>query len=642
MARNIVDPRQAKLSHLDLLQRREDAARSRRTWENDWYMNLSYLNNEQRAAFVQETGTLINLSDDGDLDTSQDSVHNMMLKIARIERAKILRTKPRPSALPANQDDDAYTTARILEAYFDQLMWEWDFPRRLRHAIYWLVATGNVFYKWYWDDGPQLDVVPPFEMYPDPYVREFEQSRWAIHSRFYDMETAWDMYGDIKGVRREHLSQSETKPLSTIEQKIYTDLTSTTDSKLNGINIHEYWEPPRGKKFQGRFIVFSESGIIYESEYPYEHKELPFTHVTHIVRSSTKWAASMMDYMRPLQDELNRAEAMNIENSVLMNGKWWLDGQLELEEEPDGSPRQVLRGTSNVPGIKPEFIQPNGYPAWAGERPDYYKQAMQDIAGQHEVSNGGTPGRVESGQAIQLLQESDDAVIRDAIDSNEEAIARGFWQSAALYKQYGDPVKLIQAYDENGAIEVRQMYKDKIDLATRIRVQTTTALPTSLAGKSDRVLNWLQYGVVTPEDARELLDLSSENPSLLPYLRDKLNAIQENVKMKSGDDVIPVLWDDHDVHLDQHYKEMKTEEFRNMEPQAQEAFIQHIDLHKELKKQVLSEEAEYQMIMQGAMQGQPEGGAQDTAPPAGAEPPPGAPAPPEGAGPQPSTMAQGG
>lgn len=628
MADKVIDPRNKKLDHMDLIQRFDDAAKSRRPWENDWYLNLSYLNNEQNVAFVEDTGTLLRLDDVEDDDTK--TMHNVMLKIARIERAKILRTKPRPTVMPANNDDDSYTTARILESFCDQLMWEWDFPRRMRHSIYWLIATGNVFYKWYWDSGPQLDVVPPFEMYPDPYVREFEHSRWAIHSRFYDLETAWDMYGDLQGARTQYLDCSDTRPLSSIEQRIYSDINGSSESGLRGVNIREYWEPPVGKR-KGRYAVFTDAGIVYEDEFPYEHGELPFTHVTHIVRSQTKWAGSIMDYMRPLQDELNHAESQNIENRVLMNGKWWVPPGVELESEPSGEARQILRGIGGGnPNLKPEFIQPSGYPAWAGQEPGRYKDAMQDLASQHEVSNGGTPGRVESGQAIQLLQESDDAVIRDAIDSHEEAIARGFWQEAALFKQYGDPSYLVRAYDENGALEVRELFKDKIDLAFRVRVQTTTALPTSAAGKSDRVLNWLQYQVITPEDARELLDLSSENPSLLPYLRDKLNASQENVRMKNSEDQIPQLWDDHDVHLDMHYGFMKTEEFRTLAPEAQEAFVQHTDIHMELKKEVLMREAEFMMISQGGAMAPP-----DEEAPAGPE----APADPEGAGPPPPTGA---
>ncbi len=628
MAKSATDPRKKRLDHSDLQQRFDDAARSRRQWENDWYLNLAYLNNEHDVAFVEDTGTLLRIEDDVEDETS--SIHNVMLKIARIERAKILRTKPRPTAMPANNDDDSYTTARILEAYFGQLMWEWDFPRRMRHSIYWLVATGNVFYKWYWDEGPQVDVVPPFEMYPDPYVREFEHARWAIHSRFYDMETAWDMYGDLSGARREHLVCSDTRPLSHVEQRIYSDIHGTAEAGLEGVNINEYWEPPRGK-FKGRYMVFTDSGIVYEDEFPYEHGELPFTHTTHIVRSQTKWAASVMDFLRPLQEELNLSESQNVQNRVLMNGKWWIPPQLEMDAEPNTEARQVMRGIGGPPGLKPEFVQPTGYPAWAGQEPDRYKAAMQDVASQHEVSNGGTPGRVESGQAIQLLQESDDAVVRDAIDAHEEAVARGFWQAAALFKQYGDPAMMVRAYDENGALEVRELLKDKVDLAFRVRVQTTTALPTSHAGKSDRVLNWLQYGVITPEDARELLDLSSENPTLLPYLRDKLNASQENVKLKRGESVIPVLWDDHDEHNNVHYAFMKTEEYRMLPEEAQEEFVQHTEMHDTLKEEVLAKEAKFMMIAQGGGMAPP-----GEAPPPGGEAP-AMPTPPEGAGPPPPT-----
>lgn len=599
MPPKILDPRKKKLDHQELLTRRNEAKTTRRPFERDWLLNLSYLHNEQYVGWVESTGKLIRTEAPAD---ATRITHNVMMKLARVERARILKTQPRPIVLPASDSDDDAMTARVLEAYFSQLMHEWNFPRRLRELTYWVVATGNAWLKWYWAGGNQVDVVTPFEMFIDPYVRQFEQARWCIQGRFYDAETAWDLYGDTPGANPEHLTPSGTEPLNLVEHRIYADIGLGSTKNLEGVTVYEYYEPPNKSNGGGKYIVFTDSGIVYESEFPYAHGKMPFTHITHLVRASSKYAASVMDYERFMQDELNRAESQNIENRNMANPKWWIPPGLQLEQDPDASPRQILRGTEGEgnPNLEPKPLASPAYPAWALEMPDRIKSNMQDIAGQHEVSNAGVPGRVESGQAIQLLQESDADVIQDAVYSLQESISQGFWQTAANLQQYGDPEVVVKTYDREGQIEVHQLMSGEIDLSFQVRVQTTTSLPTSNAGKWDRVLNLVQHGVINQQQAAEMLDLSVENPTLIPYLRDKKHAYRENKHMRDGEALMPLLWQDHDAHLKEHRDFMKTEAFERLSPEIQENFLEHEAMHRQMREQVATEEGRIAAIMSGA------------------------------------------
>lgn len=645
---HINDPRKRPLDHMELQRRKELSRQQRRPFERDWWLNLSYLSNEQYVEFVLETGRLI---DRAIAEDDEKTLYNECFKIVRTERAKILRTDPKPTALPAKDNDDDIMTARVLDAYFDKLMWDWTFPSRMRNASFWITACGNAFMHWFWNGDQEgdnvVEVVNPFEMFPDPYSRRWDQCRWVNLARFYDMETAWETWGDIAGAHPEHLVATGSEAYSAMEQKVYSDLgMSGGGSHLEGVTANIYMQPPNPTMPLGRYIVWTNSGIVLDIEYPYAHKKLPITHMGHIERSSSKWYASIMDYLRGPQDELNRAEAQMIVNRNLSQGKWFIPPEMELSEMPNAQARQVIKIVSGPLGVTPSWDTPSTIPAWVQEEPNRIRSIMNDLAGQHEVSQGGVPGRVESGQAIQLLQETDDSVMKDTVHSIQEALERGFWMCAANFVQFGSTERLIQTYDENGGIEVRKLMKDKIDLDFRVRVQVASSLPANIAGKWDRVLNLVQYQIIAPDEARKLLDLTVDEPSLDFTLKDRKAARRENIRMgetpvdfdeETGSfsmdppPPVPTPQQNHDVHIFEHEEYMKTEEYENLHPWQQTVFQFHVETHRQLRLQRITQEAQVQLAMQQAM-APPEEGDPNAGPP-GAPATGGPPQTPDGQGP---------
>jgi hypothetical protein len=596
-----------KLALPELLEKKDLSRRVRRPFERDWYLNMAFIAGEQYVEYAFDpVNRIVELENP---DNSIRAMHNICVKIARTERAKILKNRPTPIALPATDSQDDIYAARIVEAYFNYLKDEWNFERRLRNAVYWLVATGNVFFKWYWAaNSPRIAVVSPFDVFPDPYARTMQDCRWMMHAQFMDEESAKEMFRGIdkRKLQLDAIRVSSTDTLSPVESRIFSNFGDGTRN-LPGVLLNEYWEPPSVSVPRGRHIIFTEHGIVFQGDFPYDHGRMPFTHAGHIERTNAKWHASVMDFVRPLQQELNRVESQIIENRNLANGTWFIPTEVELSQPITAEPRQVIKW-EGPPNLNPQdwFVQVQGMANWVGSEPERIKAAAQDIVHQHEVSNASVPGRVESGQAIQLLQETDDSVMKDTIHSLEEAIAEGFLQCAFLFKQLGDAEIVVRAYDKDGMVEVQHLKKDHIQLDMRVKVQTTTGLPQTVAGKWDRVLNLLQYQVITPQRAIELLDLSSEDPELAPDAQDRRNQYRENKMMLQEEIVRPKPWDNHDIHLEEMDKFRKSEEYRRAvaaNPLIEEKFNFHEDEHKALRDQRDQENAQREAAMMAALQG---------------------------------------
>lgn len=616
-----------KIDLIKLQERLTLAKKGRRPYEPDWFLNIAYLSGEHYVNTTFDTATrVVELEQAG-----PTPVHNVLQKVARTEQTKLLKTSPVPMALPITDNDADIYSAKIITAYFRHLQDEFKYERKLRQAAYWLVATGNVFFKWYWSGGsPRMAVISPFDFYPDPYARTFDACRWGIYQQFMDEDTARELYG-LKGEQLAAITTSSNFDLNPIEARLYSNYGQSGGS-LPGVLINEYWEQPSATVPKGRFVVFTNNGIIFESDFPYAHGKLPFTHAAHIERANSKWSASVLDQVRFMQDELNRVERQLIENRNISNGIWFIPESVELETEITSEPRQVIHWSGD-PSLDPRtwFVQPNGMANWVSGEPDRIKSTIQDLVHQHEVSNAGVPGRVESGQAIQLLQETDDSVMKDAIHSFEEAVADGFLQCASLYKQFApdDPL-MVRVWDKAGAVQVQEFTKDTIPSDLRVRTQTTTGLPNTIAGKWDRILNLTQYQLIDPQYALELLDISPEDPELKPDALDTRNADSENLRMSKGEKFTAEKFENHLVHIDRHNRYRKSAEYKLAI--AQDPEIAHIfEAHHLSHLDAFQKQAQEDQIIQAAQQPpQPTDGGGSDAPPAPTPPPPapnGGPAP---------------
>lgn len=612
----------ASLTLPELQEKYTLAKRHRRPFERDWMLNQAFIAGDQYVDYAYDP--VARIVEVNNPDNSIRALNNICIQVARTERSKILKNNPVPTALPATDSQDDQYAARIVEAYFNHLQNEWNYERRLRTGVYWLVSTGNVFFKWYWNGENQMAVVSPYDIYPDPYARTMQDCRWMIHAQFMDVDAAKEIYKGRRKANLDAIRETDTSALNPVENRVLTNY-GVGETNLPGVTLYEYWEPPTKTVPRGRYMVYTDAGIVWDQEYPYSHGRLPFTHAGHVERTAGKWAASVIDFIRPIQVEINRTESQIVENRNLSNGLWMIPSDVELSQPITAEARQKIDWTG-PPNLDPQqwFVQPQGMAPWVGQEPGRLKAEAFDIVAQHEISRGGVPGRVESGQAIQLLQETDDSVMRDTIHSLEEAISDGFMMSAQLFKQFGDEEVAVRAYDKDGMVEVVKLRKDLVPIDFRVVVQTTTGLPQTTAGKWDRVLNLLQYQVIDPQRAIELLDLSSEDPELAPYMQDKKNQRDENTLMLEGKLAMPNMWDDHDVHIEELNKCRKTADYRRAvaaDPFVAQKFQFHEDKHKEMRGLVDAEMAQRQASMQMAAAPPAEGGGGAPAPPGGAAPP---------------------
>lgn len=588
---------------------KDKAAKARLPFDKDILLNLAFYLNRQYVEWAADSNSLRTIPRRPKERMTPRPVANKIMHFVVKQHAAALKDRPQPDVLPASEDPVDLSMAEVSLAY---LKWLCDpevadFDDELSDAALWALAGGEGFFKWTYnakEKRPDIMSCSPLEIYIDPYAKRWRNVRWAVHEQFMDIKQIQELYG--KTVQPTSVSRADLEKAALLRDMGMAPV-------LEGALVNELWVKPGATKAfpKGLFVVWSGKDILVEpTDFPYKHKQLPFTPIGAIRRPGSPHTTCSVTYLRDPQMELNKYHAQRIMvRTKFSNPKWFIPTELELEQDPDDSPDQVLRGASGNGNYKPEIIQPTTFPensdgAWIVEE-------MRDVAGQHEVSEGGVPGRVEAAQAIELLQNTDDTHLSELRRSIRSAISKGFYQCLMLVRQYKDEEIVFQAYSREGLPEVKRFFAESIKPGIRIRVGMGTGLSDNRAARHQQAMEMWREGVIQdPELMADLMDLPTAtlNPNRVFDIKlarneNMLMSADEGVDGSPGNAITPNSWDNHEIHLREHNNFRKTQEYAQAPDEVKKKIEFHCNMHEELWLAELQKQALRMAIAQGAQPG---------------------------------------
>jgi hypothetical protein len=602
------------------------AKQGRLAFERDAWLNVAFFLNQQYTEWDPEVNALRAIARLPGEENVPRPILNKIMHYVRTAHHEVMQDHPQPDVLPATDDYHDVSDALVATAWCQWKAGETqlnDLARTYR-AVEWSILAGNGYKKWTWDAERKTQRVSSpgfFEIYLDPYAKQWDDVRYIIHSQFLDIEQVYDTFGI-------ELDPKEASSADSEKTRLLRGMGSAP--AVRGVEVHELWMKPSRRHPGGRFAVWTgRHQLVAPQDLPYKHlirdRMLPFTLTGCIERPDSPYYMSPVTYLRPPQMELNKSHAQVLMITELFAAhKWWIPTDLELVADPDGSPGQKLRGTSisGDPNTKPELIQGQSPPQGLYQNLDMLEQGMMHIVGQHEVSQAQVPGRVESSKAIELLKEADAGALATLRSTMGASTATGWYQMLELQRQYGTEDEAVTVYSRDGVAAVQHWMAGQMKAGYRVRTAQTTGLARSRVGRQDMVLNlWDRKIVQDPNQALEMLDVSTGSPMRYTQIAMR-KARSENARMAKGEPIKPNSWDDHATEIREHNVYRMTHEFEALDEEAKQVFEFHVQTHKDLLKKQVADQAELQQIAQG-MPGQQPGpvppGEVQTQPPEGEE-----------------------
>lgn len=278
-----------------------------------------------------------------------------------------------------------------------------------------------------------------FNVRLNPDAWGFDQSegmRWALDSDLVPISLVKERWGDraknVSGIQGNSSGRNYERIIKSLSAAVggtppggdFTGSRAQSGDKDNTL-LTEYWEAPTDPLPQGRLLVIAGGQLLYPQ--PGEEEKLPQGFVPFVPiydeRRPFDWTGrgTNEDLITP-QKVINRQwEAELEEQSRAGTGQWIMWGVPGLSNQITSmSGAHIEIPTTSALANRPigdvvQRVPPPGFNATRWRLIQEAKATMFDIGAFHEIQRGQVPPGVDSGIAVQYLEEAENAQLHDPV-----------------------------------------------------------------------------------------------------------------------------------------------------------------------------------------------------------------------------------
>src|SRR3990167_3144254 len=620
-------------------ERFDEAARVKFYVERHWIINTSHYMGEPNIGVSRETGTVSYIPKDSPWRVRANDTLIPYLIDTRC--ARVLRATPEPVVLPAStRDEDRYKAklaSKICRFLLDKFKFKTELaPRLMRHANIqsigflkvWFDPLGGENYIQSPVTGPdgqpeidpttgqpkvelipegevKLDVVGPFELFPDPQAATWGNARYVIQANELLLSETLRLFPKFaEDIKNAHNNQEIGMLRAGIGQNILFDFPQFSShikvGKRDRVLAYEMWERATEKYPTGRHVIVIGKSVVLDEPTPEEYGEIPFYPVEDFVVPGRLWPIAVVQYLVPLQVEYNRRRSQIIEN---LNAHAWIRLLAPRDSEISTFAKDahyiVEYSPVGAQGHKPEYLTPPSMPPEAFRQLMDIKTDMEEITGIHASTTGQNPTTARTGKAIWMLQEAADTRLEQLVERFHQAVADACTTMLKLVRTHYSAQRIMQVFVPHD-VEVLEFIGTELGENVRVIIDPRAKAPLSLSQRYDLFMELAKLGafndpttgIMDSKKLFEFMDLSATDRLFEDDSLHLMRARKELLMFRQGQPVPPPgPYEDHTQHLKEHRRVTNTDEWYELDPMQQGMWLEHIHMH------------EYIEIKQAEMQG---------------------------------------
>lgn len=594
----------------------ESRAKIRQPYELKWRLNMEFVQGNQYCDMRSSKNDIMQLP--RMYKYQQREVYNHIAPIYETRLAKLGRVSPSLMTRPATGDREDISTSKVCTTLLKGTYKSCDMKSKIKTATAYSELCGTVFYEQQWNskkgtlqgnlDGEDIydgemetDVCSPFEIYPKNNHCVEQQS--IVRAKVFHIDEIYEKWG--KRVKGRTLNTYNMKNDSTTAGGLgYTASTQlivkneVDDSEL----VIQYYEMPTKKYKNGRFIIIAGDVLLYKGDLPHKcgdggTRALPFIRQVCLENPGMFWGSSIVERLIPIQRAYNAIKNRKQEylNRMVIGVITCEEGSVEDDLFDDGiSPGMVIKHTRGTQ--KPEFMNNGGTPYDFAAEEQRLLDDFTTISGVSPFSRQSAPPvGVNSGIAMELVQEQDDTRLSITADNIREPIIKVGKQWLLMFKQYAKTERVLSYPGRNKITQV--MYWQASDITTTdVLLETENELSQTPAQRKQFTLDLDSRGLfndpATGQRSKrgqakmmEMLNLG-ENWEDFSDVDDKHieRAQRENFYFEQNRIPKIKIIDDDIIHIDEHLNYALTSDFEEMEeaePEKAMVMLNHIEEHKQ-------------------------------------------------------------
>lgn len=452
------------------------------------------------------------------------------------------------------------------------------------------------------------EVLSPFQVSIPRGFRRLEQMPWLIIEREVSIDWIWDRYPKIApSLTIEDLNTlDENQYFRRLAQLVtasgFTLATAGADQHET-VAVRELWVPPSGRFPKGLFARCTKNTYLEHGPHPYaaagiDINEMPWMRFPVDVSRyawvpGRFWGMGLVEHLLHPQIDYNRSRTQVIQQRDRLSQAQWSVHKRTKIINTRNEYGDFLEWEGNIP---PVLHPPPPISQAHVETMEVSMADMRSLSSIHEATEGDAPGNVRSGVAVRYLQERDSAAAMHPSSAIENAWTMSAQRIATLTWRFCETPRLVRIYGEFRQADVAFFKGSQIGGNVFLRVKPGSMTPRSKAEQFEMVLNLLQMGGLNPGDPNQLemifdaLEVGSADKFFFERNLDRRRATIEN-QMFMRPQVDPLTQrpapfpavsddDDHQEHIREHMKLLKSDAFEVMPPIRKLAFQAHVQQHK--------------------------------------------------------------
>jgi hypothetical protein len=590
---------------------------AKRAMEQQWLQNIAFLAGYQYTEYSEALRGLV--FRDQPLWRVKD-VRNMVRPHAERRIAYLTSFAPkfivRPNSGEISDEQAARVAQKIPLSYWSSLC----MSEKMHEVAYWVVGAGNGFLRVGWDSasgesftGPDFDIdgnpifgedglplprvyytgdiysdiVSPFCVHTDPLLSRPSELEHVVIRTVKTIEWARNHFGEdaIEGCETlESGDLSDGAILSVLGPGSMGAMPSTSARRARWVMVTELWQKRTLSATEGRLIIDVGGKIVRNTRNPMPDAEIPLVWFRDLLIPGRAWAQSFVDNLILPQKNLNRIVS-SVEEHIYTSCHARILNPKLSGNEADDFVTEHGSVISYLGSERPTYMEPPALPPDIDKAIAQIQHDMDMTALSFGASRGQSQGRM-SGAAINLLIEQD-------LQSKEPQVARmahGLEQWARLVlkvaQQNIKEPRIVKLYGADGAFDVQSFVGADLKGNFDVAIDVGQMMPKSRTLSLQMIQTLAQAGMFNPANPRhvasayKMLELESPDPIVEDNNADRHGAQVEDKWMLQG---IPVpgamYFEDHDLHVTQHVKTMKSDAFKMLPPIVQNLFHQHVASH---------------------------------------------------------------
>lgn len=336
----------------------------------------------------------------------------------------------------------------------------------------------------------------------------------------------------------------------------------------NEVIVFELWHKNSEFLDKGRYMKWTATALLENTDNPYSHGGLPYLRLTDIDVPDEIRGMSFIQQLFPLQHQINACASLIYKSLVLFAHPKIVmpDGACEIQQLLNESTIVTYTG-----GVPPQLMTNNPVSNELFAYLEKLERTAEKISGVFTMSRGNAPSGVRAAKALRVLEEQEDKrSYISVIKFNENGIVENAKKTLSVAGDFYDDGdgRLARVVGKGNRHLIVRFNSANLSKPYDIRIEQTTALSQSPAARIDEIteLQQVRFDPTAPfsrEQFFNLLDLTNKEEFVDIATRAVQCAKSENEDVLNGKEIpSPTVEEDLITHWKIHLQPSQGREYK--------------------------------------------------------------------------------